>query len=63
MNQEYMVITNNGNKIFFVNEAFKSAYTKAQTFIKNHNKPCKLYWKNINSQYNFGWKFVGSYNN
>ena len=53
--------TINGKKttILFVNRAFNPAFKQAMNFIeRNKDKDIKLYYKNWNSEYNFGWKLI-----
>jgi len=45
--------------IFFVDRASNPALKQAMNFIeRNKDKDIKLYYKDWNSEYNFGWKLI-----
>lgn len=65
----YKDTSKKSSEFFFQSRAFETAYKQAMQMI-NHNltvrkstSTYKLFWKNIYSQYNFGWKWQGTFSN
>jgi len=58
---EYEDAKGKKNELYFVDRAFDSALKQAEAFIKRHEgsskvNNIKLYWRDLNGPYNFGWK-------
>lgn len=60
----YKVVDETGQEVFFTDKSGSGTpYEQKNRYINNSTKKVWLYYKDMTSEFNMGWKFQGAFNN